>query len=191
MAENQARYVLLLLGAIATVCALIVLREALAQAGERFHSTLGFAAILIASPLYVLFTAMQLLEYRVLESVASEDLPPELALMDELSLILLFFGAGLTYLATAAFAVALERVHWIGRTASRVYLTLSLLAVAGVGLRVTEALTSAQSPLWGYEHWTSLPGFILMIPAMPWVMPCLLGFTLLRLAGEEPAHEAA
>lgn len=189
-AVNQTRYCLLLFDAIAVACALIVLREALAEAGERFHSTLGFTAILIAGPQYILFTAMQLLEYRARESAGSEVLPSDLVLMDHLSLILLFVGAGLTYLATAAFAVAMERVQWLGRTASRVYTTLSLLAAACVGVRVVEALASTEGPLWGFRHWSSLPGFILLVPAMPWIMPCLLGIVLLKQAGEGALNES-
>jgi hypothetical protein len=188
LAENQLRYPLLLLNAIAMATALIVLKEALYEAGERFHATLGFAAILIAGPLYVLFTAMQLLEYRALESVASGALPPEISLMDKLSLILLYFGAALTYLATAAFAAALGSLQWLGRTATRAYLIVSLFAAAFVGIRVAEALGSPQGPLWGFEHWTSAPGFILLIPAVPWLMPCLLGIVLLKRAGAQQAN---
>lgn len=185
LVDNQLRYPLLLLNSIAVAGALIVLREALSAKGEGFHSTLGFAAILIAAPLYVLFNAMQLIEYRSLARLGAETMTPEIALMDQLSLILLFAGATLTYLATAAFAAAMGRVQWLGRTASRVYVTISLLAALCVGIRIVEAFSSAQSPLWGFDHWSSLPGFILLIPAFPWLMPCLLGIVLLRRAGAE------
>ena len=33
--------------------------------------------------------------------------------------------------------------------------------------------------------WYVRPGFIAGIPAIPWIMPCLLGVVLLRRAGSE------
>ncbi|MDA1261243.1 MAG: hypothetical protein O3A20_11575 [Planctomycetota bacterium] len=183
LGDNQLRYPLLLINSIAVAGALILLREALVADGEGFHSTLGFAAVLIAAPLYVAFHAMQLVEYRSLARLGSETMTPEIALMDQLSLILLFFGATLTYLATAAFAAAMGKLRWLGSTTSRVYVTISLLAALCVGIRIVEAFSSAQSPLWGFDHWSSLPGFVLLIPAVPWLMPCLLGIVLLRRAG--------
>ncbi len=185
LAENQLRYPLLLLAAIAVAGALMLLAESLREAGERFHSGLGLAAIVMAGPLYVLFAAMQLLEYRTLASNGASEMTPELALLDQLSLLLLFFGALLTYLATAAFAASMGRAQWLGRRASRVYVSISLIAAICVAIRATEALAGSQNPLWGFLHWSSLPGFVLLIPAMPWLMPCLLGIVLLRRAGAE------
>ena len=42
--ENQLRYVILLINSILVVGGLLVLRQALSSAGERFYSTLGVAA---------------------------------------------------------------------------------------------------------------------------------------------------
>lgn len=49
-AENQMRYLVLIVMAIAVAGGVVVLTEALAEAGERFYSTLGFAAILLPVP---------------------------------------------------------------------------------------------------------------------------------------------
>lgn len=184
---NQIRYPLLLVASIAMATGLIVLERSLGEAGERFLSTLGFAAMQLAGPMYVCFAAMQLVEYRSLTGDGSGPPPPEIRLLDSLSVTLLAFGAALTYLATAAFASSMGRVRWLGPTASRVYTSLSLLAVSCVGLRLIEAFRSAENPLLGFKHWTSIPGLILMIPALPWIMPCLLGIVLLKRAGQESA----
>src|SRR4029077_19510401 len=56
-AENQMRYLVLTAMAIAIVVGLVVLREALAEADEKFRSSVGFAAILLAGPLYLIFDA--------------------------------------------------------------------------------------------------------------------------------------
>src|SRR5207249_8506518 len=51
-AENQMRYLVLIVMASAIAGGFVVLREALSQAGERFYATLGFAAIMLSGPLY-------------------------------------------------------------------------------------------------------------------------------------------
>jgi hypothetical protein len=184
-AENQLRYLVLLVAALLVAAGLILLRQALRDAGERLYSTLGLAAILLASPLYVVFTAVQLGSYRALERGGSGPQAPGMPMLDELSLILLFFGVLLTYLAVAAFATALGRIGWLGRTASRAFLGTSLLAALCVGIRMAEAFASPKNPLWGFKAWYSMPGFVLAIPAVPWILSYLLGVTMLRRAGEE------
>lgn len=185
LAENTIRYPLILMDAIAIAGGLVVLREALSDAGERFYSTLGFAAIMLASPLYIIFAAVQLGGYRAMERGGSGQEASGIAALDELSLILLFFGVVLTYLATAAFAASLARTGWIGRTSSRVFVGTSLFAALCVGIRATEALASVQNPMWGFQKWYAFPGFVFLIPAVPWIMPCLIGIVLLRRAGAE------
>ena len=62
-AEEQLRYLILLINAIAIAGGLVVLRQALSEAGERFYSTLGFAAIMVATPLYLIWAAMAIEAY--------------------------------------------------------------------------------------------------------------------------------
>src|SRR6184192_3378518 len=54
-AENQMRYLVLIFMATAIAGGFVVLREALSEAGERLHSTLGFAAIMLSGPLYLIW----------------------------------------------------------------------------------------------------------------------------------------
>ena len=56
-AENQMRYLVLLVMATAAAGGFVVLKEALSEAGERFYSTLGFAAVMLAGPLYLIWDA--------------------------------------------------------------------------------------------------------------------------------------
>ncbi len=51
--ENEMRYIVLVLMASAVVAGFTTLKEALHLAGERFYSTLGFSAIVLASPFYL------------------------------------------------------------------------------------------------------------------------------------------
>jgi len=188
VAENELRYPLILLDAIAIAGGLLVLRDALRSAGESLFSTLGGAAIMFATPLYVVFSAVQLGVYRAIERAGSDQGAAGLASLDEVSLVLLFVGVMLTYLATAAFAAALSRTRWLGRTASRVIMGTSLFALLCVAARMAEALGSTQNPMWGFEKWYAFPGFVFAVPAVPWIMPCLIGVVLLRRAeGRAPA----
>lgn len=183
--ENKLRYLVLLADAVAVAGGLMILRDALKDAGERFYSALGFSAVVLAGPPYVIFTLIQQLEYRAAERIGSTQLPSGPEPLDTLSLGLLFVGAVLIYLATAAFAAALERCHWLGRRTCRVYVGTSLFAAVCAYIRVTEALLSSDGPIWGFKHWYSIPGFVFLIPAVPWIMPCLIGIGLLRRAGDE------
>ena len=54
-AENQMRYLVLIVMATAIAGGFVVLREALSEAGERFYATLGFAAIMLSGPLYLIW----------------------------------------------------------------------------------------------------------------------------------------
>src|SRR6266436_2624023 len=54
-AENQMRYLVLIVMATAVAVGFVVLREALSETGERFYATLGFAAIMLSGPLYLIW----------------------------------------------------------------------------------------------------------------------------------------
>jgi cytochrome bd-type quinol oxidase subunit 2 len=93
--------------------------------------------------------------------------------------VLEFVACVLTYLTTAAFAAALGRARWFGRGAARAYVTAStvcLLLLVMRGLSYPE-ISGNTAP------WYTRPGVIVGIPAIPWIMPCLLGVVLLRRAG--------
>jgi hypothetical protein len=181
VAQNHLRYIVLLVSAIAIAGGLIVLREALSGAGERFYSTLGFAAILLASSLYLVWASIAIEVYSMKDLVGSDPPPPWATFLHELANILLFFGGALTYGATAAFAVSLERAHWLGRGATRAFVAMSLLAVLSLVIRGFEFPDPTAASTHGYQ----IPGIVFGIPAVPWIMPCIFGVVLLRRAGNE------
>lgn len=179
-AENQLRYLLLLIGAIAIGSGWIVLRDALRAAGERFHSTIGFAAIVLATPLYLVWAAMLLDVHHELERAGPGEVPEWIRSLANLSDVLLFFGGALTYAATAAFATSLGRAGLLGRGAARACAfasTFGLLCVVVRGPRFPD-------PYAATVHWHSIPGFVAGIPAVPWIAPCLIGIAMLRRAGD-------
>ncbi|MBI4535395.1 MAG: hypothetical protein HY708_03890 [Ignavibacteriae bacterium] len=182
--ENQLRYLILMINTLAVAGGLIVLWHTLSVARERFYSTLGFASIVLAGPLYFIFTAVQLVLYRTMDRTGVGEATNILRSLDELAVIFLYFGVVLTYLATALFAAAIGRLQWLGRTARRVFVGLSLFAIMCVLIKMAEIFSSPHNPMWGFETWYMIPGFVFSIPAVPWMMPCLVGIVLLHRAGE-------
>jgi hypothetical protein len=85
----------------------------------------------------------------------------------------------MTYLTTAAFATALARARILGRGAARAYAAASAILVLFLVMRGLEfpEISANTAP------WYTRPGVIAGIPAIPWIMPCLLGAVVLRYTG--------
>jgi hypothetical protein len=157
----------------------VVLREALSEAGERFYGTLGFAAIMLSGPLYLIWNTFAFGAFFGKEH-AGEVPAAIISLRDTLD-VLLDLGAVLTYLATAAFAASLGRVQWLGRRATRAFIIVSFVAFLFLMIRGLQY----PDPRALSHPWYTNPGFVVGIPAVPFIMPFLFGVVLLRRAGDE------
>ena len=184
-AENQMRYLALIVISSAVAIGFVVLKDALSQAGERFYSTLGFATIILAGPLYLIFNT-----FAFGASVAMEhtgQMPPTMVSLNVVVDTLLSLGAALTYFATAAFAASLRRTDWLGRKAALAYIIVNFVALFFLVLRVL----THPDPATPDAPWYTGPGFVVTIPVIPFIMPFLLGIVLLRRAGDEQLAAAA
>jgi hypothetical protein len=182
-AENQMRYLFLIVMSLAIAGGFVVFREALGEAGERFYSTLGFAAIILAGPLYLIWNAF-MFELFFAEAHTGQR-PAALASLGKPIGILLDLGAVLIYLATAAFAASLGRTQWLGRRATRAFMIVSFIALLFIMISVLQYPNPAALS----TPWYIIPGFVVGIPAVPFIMPFLFGVVLLRRAGEEQSQE--
>ncbi len=180
-AENQMRYVVLIVMASAVVVGCITLKEALSVAGERCYSMLGFAGMILAGPLYLVALALLLALFSAV--VRTGQAPEVFHSLSELEDILLFFGGALTYVATAAFAVSLCQAGWLGRGASRTYVGLSFVALLCLVIRGLQFPNPAELS----APWYTMPGLIAGIPAVPFIMPYLFGVISLRHTNRETA----
>jgi hypothetical protein len=178
-AENVMRYFVLLAMSIAVAAGFVVLQHALSDAGERLYSTVGFAANMLAGGGYLVWTSVMLGYWamRTHDTARSATIIPLVDAFD----VLLFVASILTYAATAAFAASLRRAQWIRRGAARVYVTVNVMALLLLAVRGL----SFPDPTASSTPWYFSAGFIIGIPAVPWIMPALLGAALLRRAGAE------
>ena len=184
-AENQMRYLVLILMAISTVGGFVMLKEALSEAGERFYSTLGFAAVILAGPIWVVWDAFSFGAYSTLEP--SGEIAPAIVSLGASQNIHLAVAGALTYFATAAFAASLYRINWLGRKASLAYIILNTIALSLIVILIAKHPRPSTESI----PWYVIPGVILCIPALPLIMPFLLGVVLLRRAGDENIEGAA
>jgi hypothetical protein len=178
-AENQMRYLVLIVMASAIAAGFVVLREALNEAGERFYATLGFAAIMLSGPLYLIWNTFAFGVFFAKEHAG--EVPQALRSLGDTFDLLLFVAGFLTYFATLAFAASLGRVQLLGRGATRAFMivngiALLFLVIRGLQYPDPRALSTP---------WYTSPGFVVGIPAVPFIMPFLFGVVLLRRAGEE------
>jgi hypothetical protein len=176
------RYAVLLADSVAVTLGVVLLTDALADLGERVYARVGFALGLLAGGGYLVWTAFQLGVY-VLRIQSGAPLPALQPVGDVLDVLLFAVGA-LTYLATASVAMSFGRVGWLGRRATAAYLTVSLVAL---GCLVVRGL-SFPDPRAGSTPWYLAPGFVVGIPAIPWLMPALLGAVALG-RGRSPREE--
>jgi len=179
------RYLVLIVMATAIAGGFVVLREALSEAGERFYATLGFAAIMLSGPLYLIWNAFEF--GAVFGKEHAGEVPAAIVSLGDVFDLVLFVAGFLTYLATVAFAASLGRVQWLGRRATRAFMlvngiALLFLVIRGLQFPDPRALSAP---------WYTSPGFVVGIPAVPFIMPFLFGVVLLRRAGKEQSQERA
>ena len=177
--ENRMRYLVLVIDSIAVTAGFAVLTRALDEAGERFYSTLGVALAFLAGAGYLVWNCFFLGLY--ISKARTGQAPAALVSLSDSLDALLFIACALTYLGTLIFALCLGRVRWLGRIGTRAYAIANLfLLVVLVARGLSYPDPTASSGPWYLDL-----GFIAGIPAVPWMMPYLLGLVLLRHAGDE------
>jgi hypothetical protein len=184
-AENQMRYLVLIVMATAIAGGFVALREALSEAGERFYATLGFVAIMLSGPLYLIWNSFEFAAYFGKEHTG--EVPAAIVSLGDMGDLLLFVAGFLTYLATVAFAASLGRVQLLGRKATRAFMivngvALLFLVIRGLQFPDPRALSTP---------WYINLGFVVGIPVVPFITPYLLGTVLLRRAGDEQTLKTA
>ncbi len=173
LSENYMRFLVLVWNSILVTIGFVVLKDRLNDAGERVCSTVGLATALTAGAAYLLCLNLSLA--RVAMALHGDVTPPPAILVHYYSAIE-FVACVMTYVTTAVVAAAMARVRLLGRGAATAYVTISAIFVLLMILRglAFPEISANTAP------WYTRPGVIAGVPAVPWVMPCLLGAVLLR-----------
>ena len=177
-AQNTLRYLTLIIDTASIGIGFVLVQDGLGEAGERTFSKLSLAMILSATPLYLVWAAMLLEAHRAALAKMPWARGPWIQWLSGWSDILLFFGGIATYLAGASLAIAFARVAWIGPRTAWVLVGVTLIAVVGLLLRGIDF----PDPTVVFAQGYSIPGWIAGIPAVPWLIPCILGLILIRRA---------
>src|SRR5437868_794082 len=106
--ENQMRYLVLIVMAAAIASGFVVHREALSEAGERFYATLGFAAIMLSGPLYLIWNIFAFAAFFGKEHAG--EMPAALVTQHNMLDVLFDVEDYMTYIATTTFAAYLRRM---------------------------------------------------------------------------------
>jgi hypothetical protein len=176
--ENRMRYLVLVVSSIAITGGFVVLRESLHEAGERLYSTLGAAANLLAGTAYLIWTCFMLGVFVV--RVDAGQTAAGVSAMTDVNDILLFFACVLTYITAATLVASMGRAGWLSPRAANAYIIVNCIALLFLVLRGM----TYPDPTASATPWYVRPGFIAGVPAIPWIMPFLLGVVVLRRAGD-------
>ncbi len=173
-AENQMRYVVLVVAALAVTTGFAVLNRSLSTVGERVFSQIGFCFAILSGPLYVIGEGILLASFSA--AVRTGQVPPIFVSLSEFQDLIMFFAGSLTYLAAASFALSMRRANWLRPIAAYAASGVSLAGLTALvirGLQFPDP-TALSAP------WYMTPGLIAGIPAVPFIVPYLLGVAALR-----------
>lgn len=171
-AEQQTRYTILIAGGILLLLGAALLKTRLQEAGENLYSVLAFAALSIAMPLFIInmaFWGYYLTDaFRLFAANPTAKRPDLYVAVKSLFYVISVAEVVLIYLGTLFFAVALKITSALSKPAFRWYMGCSLIAI----------LLELMPPYWPEPFGTG--GYLVAIPAIPFIMPYLIGINLLR-----------
>jgi hypothetical protein len=183
--ENTMRYAVLLTGVVAITVAVFLAKELLCETGERLYSALALAASVLSAAAFLVWASFQMGFHALV--LSQGQVPVGLAAVNNVLDALLFAAGCLAYAMTAALAYSLGKARWLGPKAALGYVLLNILALALLLVRGVSFPSPNASP----DPWYTRLGFIVGIPAMPWVMPFLLGAVLLRRCSDAQEPQRA
>ena len=171
--ENRMRYTVLMVCATLVTSGFAALAALMWDTGEQLWTPIAAAAGLVAGSVYLLWFAIHAGAWAA--AARTGHIPDAVISLDAPLDTVLFSACALTYLATAAMAWALLRSGWLPRRGGRAMVLVSVLLF---GMLCVRGL-SFPDPAAGASPWYLRPGFIAGIPAVPWIVPHLIGAVVL------------
>ncbi|GAA4326507.1 hypothetical protein GCM10023149_29380 [Mucilaginibacter gynuensis] len=169
--EQQARYSILIGGGIIALMGFALLKAKLQEQGEQTFSMLAFAAMSLAIPLFIInmaFWGYYLTSvFRYLVTLPTGEKPAWYPPVKALFYVISVVEVALIYLSALLLAISLKRAGVLSLRACRWYI---VFALTGIVLAVL--------PPFLPEPFGTL-GYLAAIPAIPFIMPYLIGVRLL------------
>ena len=172
--EQQIRFIMLIVAGLFVLFGFAILREKLKITGGSFYSAIGFTAMTVAIPLFVvnmIFWSAYLPElFKIMTASGLEKGPEWFHPIREEFNLLTIVEVAITYFAVAAFAASFRAAGWFSKISSLIYIVINLVAFFITVLPFSNQLLP-------------IPFFIVTIPAIPFLMPYFMGINLLRRVG--------
>jgi hypothetical protein len=169
--EQQVRYSILMFGGISALMGFALLKIKLQDQGEHIYSILGFTALGVAIPLFTLnmaFWGYYLTDvFRFFVTLPLGKRPDWYPPVRMFFYVISVVEVALIYFATILFAIALKKTHILSIGASCWYVVIAIIGIVLVILP-----PSLPQPF-------STVGYLAAVPAIPFIMPYLMGVRLL------------
>lgn len=174
--EQQARYYILIVGGILSAFGFVLLKANLTKAGESIYAQIGFTALMIAIPLFIL--NMIFWGSYLTELFSTVPIPPLAKKpvwyypIRDLFTSIRIIEVSLIYFSTACFAISLKITGLIKPVACNFYVAISVLAIL---LNVLPGTVP--------EPFATL-SYLAYVPAFTFLMPYFIGVNLLKRLGD-------
>lgn len=173
--EQQIRYTILAISGILMFMGFALLKEKLKESGEKLYSQLGFTAVMIAIPLFILnmvFWGYYLTDaFRVFGGTKPGKRPDWYIPITSLFYVISVIEVTLIYLSTALFATSFKTLKLFSLMSCNTYIVFCIIGIVLVMLP-----PSLPQPF-------GTLGYLVAIPAIPFIMPYLMGINLLWQTG--------
>jgi len=171
--EQQIRFIMLIIAGVFFALGFAVLRENLKITAGNFYSVIGFTAMTVAIPLFILnmiFWSAYLSElFRIMTASGLGKSPDWFHPVREEFNLLTPVEAAIFYVAIAAFAAAIRKAGWFSGTSAMIYIVICFAAFAITVIPYSYKLLT-------------IPFFIVTIPAAPFTIAFFMCINLLKRA---------
>jgi hypothetical protein len=184
LSMNHVRFVILFVSTLLIGMGFLLMKDPLSDYGDKLLAPLGQATGLFAASIQLVWAAIMIGWTMSEAHKPGAYLPLYGTPLGNSADVLLFFAGLLTYVATGFYALSCARAGWIRPS---IAVTMTLIAAAAVACLVVRGF---QYPDLAGD-WYTMPGMIVGIPAIPWLMPYVLGVVALLSSAEPLPREVS